>query len=237
MCAVCVCIFLCVIAPSPPRAFRGHITDAAGNKRLLLSGLWCSHVDAVECNWASGEPLRIAAGAGAAGAGARRLWSCAPKPAGDHYGMTHYARKLDSCEDLRYPPLPSDSRRRADRAALAGRHMPKAAAEKARLEEGQRHEKVHRERGGGAPWVPRWFEGEAGLTLLPGEMEADKVPTWRWVEGGFDRVDGQLAANAGVAAGVTDSNAEVSLGQPGSVRDADVCGQGFAPWQFPELHK
>ncbi len=41
---------------------------------------------------------------------------CKEKPEGDKYGFTYFARMLNSGKGL--APLPSDSRRRADRAAL-----------------------------------------------------------------------------------------------------------------------
>lgn len=41
---------------------------------------------------------------------------CKEKPQGDKYGFTYFARMLNSGKGL--APLPSDSRRRPDRAAL-----------------------------------------------------------------------------------------------------------------------
>jgi hypothetical protein len=48
----------------------------------------------------------------------RGVWcaQCKEKPQGDKYGFTHFARMLNRGKGL--APLPSDSRRRADRAAL-----------------------------------------------------------------------------------------------------------------------
>jgi hypothetical protein len=197
--------------------FAGHVTDAAGARRLRLSGRWCGHLDAEACG-ADGAPL--------AGAAPRRLWTCAPEPAGDHYGMSHFARRLSSCAALRAPPLPSDSRRRPDREALARRAMGRAAAEKSRLEDAQRAERAHRERGAGAAWVPRWFELDPAPCPLPGEMGPDKVPAWRWRGGNFEEVDRRLGVGAGADAGAA----------VGGVEDAQVCGQGFSPFQYPELH-
>ena len=45
---------------------------------------------------------------------------CAPKPEGDKYGFTHFARASNSGRGL--TPLPSDSRRRPDRKALEVSH-------------------------------------------------------------------------------------------------------------------
>lgn len=201
--------------------FSGHVMDKDGVKRVRLSGLWSSHLDAVECD-AEGAPLE--------GATSRRIWTCKPKPEGDYYGMTQFARQLNTCKHLRAPPLPSDSRRRADREALVGRHLPKAAAEKSRLEEAQRLERVHREKGQGSAWESRWFEPVAEGELLPGEMDADSVPLWRWKAGGFERLDKLI----GVAEGGQQQQQQV---QELQVADAVVCGHGFAPWQFPDLHQ
>ena len=44
------------------------------------------------------------------------LMQCAPKPEGDPYGFTQFALKLNDCEGVN--PLPSDSRRRPDRAQV-----------------------------------------------------------------------------------------------------------------------
>lgn len=192
--------------------FAGHVTDGEGVKRLHLSGLWSSHLDAAACG-ADGEPSPDAP--------RRRLWSCSTKPEGDHYGRTRFAQRLNTCEGLGRPPLPSDSRRRADREALEGRHMPKAAAELSRLEEAAKAEAAHRAAGGGEAWQPRWFEHDAAMELLPGEMDADAVPTWQWKAGGFDRLDSVLEAGAG---------------DQQRVSPAAVLGHEFAPWQFPELH-
>jgi hypothetical protein len=190
--------------------YAGHVTDAAGVKRLRLSGLWSTHLDCVECG-PDGEA--------APGALPRRLWTVSPKPEGDHYGMTSFAQQLNTTRGLRVAPLPSDSRRRSDREALAGRHMPHAAAELSRLEAAAKAEAAHREAGGGAAFSPRWFEADDGK-LLPGEMDRDAVPAWRWKAGGFEQLDKILEG-----AEATDAS------------EAAVCGQGFAPWQFPELHQ
>lgn len=45
------------------------------------------------------------------------LPQCKEKPADDPYQFTHFAHELNSCEDG-INPLPSDSRRRPDRALL-----------------------------------------------------------------------------------------------------------------------
>jgi hypothetical protein len=203
--------------------FAGHVIDKGGVKRLHLSGLWSSHLDAAECG-PDGELLPDAP--------RRRLWTCRPKPEDDYYGMTHFARQLNTCADLRLPPLPSDSRRRPDREALAGRHLPRAAAEKGRLEAAGHADAARREEVG-SQWAPRWFEPEEGAQLLPGELDTDCVPAWRWKAGGFERLDGLLEAGADEASAKLQQEAGAD-GQ--AVPDAAVCGRGFAPWEFPELH-
>jgi hypothetical protein len=211
------------------REFSGHVADASGVKRLRLSGLWHSHADAVACA-ADGAPLP--------GAAPRRLWACAPKPGGDPYGMGGFAAALSSCAALRAPPLPSDSRRRPDRAALAARAAGRAGVEKARLEDGQRRERAHRAKlraaagakaAAAAEWAPRWFVEDPALALLPGEPGLDRVPGWVWAPGTFDKLDAALARGAG-------GGGAAPAGARGSVADADVAGAGFAPWSFPELH-
>lgn len=198
--------------------FSGYVTDSSGARRLKLSGLWCSHADVAACGPGGEDP--------APGAAARRLWACAGKPAGDHYGLTHFARRLGTCAGLRAPPLPSDSRRRPDRAALGARHMARAAAEKARLEDAQRAERAHRERGSGGAWAPRWFDRRAEMALLPGELGLDQVPAYSWRDGNFPLLDARPAAGGNAAGGVG----------AGGIEDAAVCGQGYAPWQYPHLH-
>ncbi len=202
--------------------FAGVVTDGAGAPRVHLSGLWSGHLDAVGCG-ADGEPLPDAA--------PRRLWTCAPKPEGDHFGFTHFARRLNTCAGLRLPPLPSDSRRRPDREALVGRHMPKAAAEMSHLEAAAKAEAAHRDAGAGAPFAPRWFEPAPGAALLPGEMDAEAVPLWRWRAGGFERLDQLLEA------GAAEEQQQQRGEGGGGAEDALVLGHGFAPWQFPELHQ
>ena len=219
--------------------FSGHVSDSDGVKRIKLSGLWNGHCDAVACG-ADGEPE--------AGAPRRRLWGCRAKPEGDHYGMTKFARAmLNTAAGLRRPPLASDSRRRPDRDALAGRHMPRAAAELNRLEDAAKAEAAHRSSGKGAAFAPRWFEPAAGDALLPGEMDAATVPLWRWKEGGFGALDAALDAQqqqqqqqqegAAAAEGGEQQQQQQQQHELGAVPDAEVLGKGFAPWQFDELHE
>jgi Oxysterol-binding protein len=62
-----------------------------------------------------------------------------PKPEGDKYGFTHWARKLNDCGGVN--PLPSDSRRRPDRHALAEGETSTSGSLKYSLEQMQREEK------------------------------------------------------------------------------------------------
>ncbi len=92
------------------------MADAVLPHLCLPSGKWNSHVDAVRCT-PDGQP--------AADAESKRLWSIAAKPEEDYYGFTNFAHKLNSCEGI-LEPLPSDSRRRSDRAALSAGEMTQA---------------------------------------------------------------------------------------------------------------
>lgn len=174
----------------------GHIMDGSGVKRLAVSGAWNSHLDVTRCD---------ADGTAVPGAGTTRVWRCAPKPEGDKYGFTHFARKL--CDGAGIAPLASDSRRRPDRAALAAGDHGKAGAAKHALEEAQRAEKKERTaRGDG--WAPRWFKAAAeGAALYPGEYSRKECPMWEF---GGEWPPPAAAADAG----------------------ADCNGVGFKPWQY-----
>lgn len=150
--------------------FSGTIEDAEGNAHMLLSGEWNSHCDVQPCG-ADGEPVPDSE--------PRRLWSCAPKPEGDKYCFTHFAHGLNGVDGLREAPLASDSRRRADRAALALGDSVAAQQAKHELEEAQRAERRRREAAGDV-WTPRYFAPVESLELLPGELGTDVVPAWQW---------------------------------------------------------
>jgi hypothetical protein len=178
----------------------GHIMDGAGVKKLAVKGMWNSHLDVTPCDASTGAPVP--------GAGTTRVWRCSPKPVDDKYGFTHFARKL--CEGAGLAPLPSDSRRRPDRAALAAGDHGKAGASKHALEEVQRAEK--RERAArGEGWAPRWFRaGGDGAARYPGEYGPSECPVWEF------KGDWPAPATGG---------------------DGDCVGTGFAPWQYPDMHK
>lgn len=193
----------------------GHIADAAGAKRLAVSGAWNSHLDVTRCDPESGEPLP--------GAGKTRVWACAPKPDGDKFGFTHFARKL--CDGCGINPLPSDSRRRPDRAALEAGDQRAAGAHKHALEEAQRAERRAREEKGGedGAWKPRWFRAVDAKTAAERgylhENDADPAdcPVFEWA-GDMD------------AAWTADDGGDAGGGAP------SCSGRGFNPWQFPDLH-
>ncbi|PNG65296.1 Oxysterol-binding protein-related protein 3C, partial [Tetrabaena socialis] len=124
-----------------------HHPQPDGAKRVKLSGKWSQYADAVRCG-PDGVPLPDAE--------SKRLWTCTPKPAGDYYSFTAFAHRLNSSEGVR-APLPSDSRRRPDRAKLAAGEMVSAGGEKVRLEEIQRAERKERDRRADG-WMPRWFK-------------------------------------------------------------------------------
>lgn len=182
--------------------FSGYVTDKEGVKRVKLTGKWNSHCDMAVCD-ADGmvapdvEPIR--------------LWTCEAKPKGDYYSFTNYAHKLNSSEGIK-TPLPSDSRRRPDRAALAKGEMTNAGSEKYRLEEMQRAEKRQRDAKGDA-WTPRWFTPVPDAELIEGELGLDKVPFWQF--------NGKY---------LTLPQTEINKAHE------DVDGKAFNPWQYPEIH-
>ncbi|GFH19810.1 uncharacterized protein HaLaN_16828, partial [Haematococcus lacustris] len=149
--------------------FSGWVQDKEGRKHIRLSGKWNQYCDMVPCD-AEGVPLE--------GAESTRLWTCAPKPANDYYSFTHFAHLLNKSDNIR-TPLPSDSRRRPDRAALAAGVSSTAGSEKYRLEEMQRAEKRERDRRNDK-WQPLWFDPVDAPQLLPGELDVAKVPFWQF---------------------------------------------------------
>lgn len=180
--------------------FEGLVLDEQGNAHGILSGKWNSHVDLTPSK-PDGSP--------ADGASARRLWSCAPKPAEDAYGCTHFAWKLANTDLLRTPPLASDSRRRGDRHALQERHMVIAAAEKGLIEDEQRVERKKREQQGDQ-WSPKFFAPAHDMEVLPGEETPEAVPLWAW-NGKYSEAKQQPEVQEW---------------------EGTVCGQGFMPWQY-----
>mmetsp|Transcript_11385 Transcript_11385/g.19976 ORF Transcript_11385/g.19976 Transcript_11385/m.19976 type:complete len:456 (-) Transcript_11385:826-2193(-) len=183
--------------------FTGYVTDAEGVKQIMLSGKWNSYCDMVRCD-AAGEPLPDVE--------PQRMWTCTEKPKGDYYSSTHYANKLNSSEGIKVP-LPSDSRRRPDRAALAKGETSVAGVEKWRLEEMQRAERKEREAQGDV-WTPRWFLPKPDAPLMPGELGVDKVPLWQF-SGEYSKLPVAPAVGA----------------------HADVDGKDFSPWQYPSIHE
>jgi hypothetical protein len=149
----------------------GHVKAEDGTPMLRLTGRWNSHLDCVKCD-AEGEPLE--------GAEVVRLWTCRERPEADPYAFTHFAHELNSCAGVN--PLPSDSRRRPDRAALEAGASSDSAVAKHSLEEMQRAERKEREARGGGAWEPRWFRPvePAAAGALPGEYSAEEVPAFEF---------------------------------------------------------
>uniref|UniRef100_A0A7S0RQA2 Oxysterol-binding protein n=1 Tax=Chlamydomonas leiostraca TaxID=1034604 RepID=A0A7S0RQA2_9CHLO len=183
--------------------FTGYVTDKDGKKHIKLTGKWNEYCDMVKCDAEGNVP---------ADATPTRLWTCNEKPKNDYYSFTNFAHKLNSSDGIRVP-LPSDSRRRPDRAALAAGETSAAGSEKYRLEEMQRAEKRERD-GKGDKWTPRWFDAIEAPALLPGELPLDKVPFWQF--------NGKYLQEAERPTGAT--------------KDA-VDGKGFCPWQYPTIHE
>ncbi|KXZ44648.1 hypothetical protein GPECTOR_64g142 [Gonium pectorale] len=181
--------------------FEGFVYDKDDTKRVKLSGKWNQYVDAVRCD-PEGAPLPDAP--------VKRLWTCTPKPVGDYYSFTAFAHRLNSSEGIR-TPLPSDSRRRPDRAKLAAGEMVAAGSEKVRLEEMQRAERRERDKRSDS-WLPRWFRKVDDAKLYEGELELTKVPFWEFTGDYIQRP-------------------QAEVGQA-----ADINGKGFCPWQYPDMH-
>jgi len=185
---------------------RGHVYDPEGTPKLLLEGKWNSHLDCTQCD-EEGNALPDAE--------PERLWTCKPKPENDPYQFTEFAHLLNSIETCDgVDPLPSDSRRRPDRALLELGRSGEAAVAKHSLEEMQRAEKKRRE-AEDDPWKPRWFN------VLPkdahvhdGEPDNSACPQFQ-----FNGEYLKLTARGDV------SSAE------------DVQGEGFNPWQYEEMHE
>jgi len=141
------------------------------------------------------------------------LWTANPKPEGDKYGFTYFAHKLNSVDDAVDHLLPSDGRRRRDRYLLEKGQQGEAQSAKSTIEEQQRAERREREKRGDT-WTPRWFEAKTHhFETFPGEPTPEEFATWDWK--GLD-----------------------FIGHGPDCRDAreDHAGQGFAPWQYPDLH-
>jgi ABC-type proline/glycine betaine transport system substrate-binding protein len=84
------------------------------------------------------------------------------------------------------------------------------------LEEAQRAEQRQRDTTA-AGWSPRWFVGGLKGGVLKGEEPAEHVPLWQW---------------AGAFPQLAQEQQQQQQQWPGS-----VSGQGFNPWQFPQMHK
>ncbi|EFN59995.1 hypothetical protein CHLNCDRAFT_133152 [Chlorella variabilis] len=146
---------------------------------------------------------------------------CAEKPADDPYGFTHFAHTLNSCEGG-INPLPSDSRRRPDRALLELGNSSDSAVAKYNLEEMQRAERKEREKRG-EKWQPRWFKPlpeDAGALrrwgggpVLPGEYSNEECPQFEFT-GEYLKLEQR----------------------PPSASEEEVQGEGFVPWSYPDIH-
>ncbi|KAG2436640.1 hypothetical protein HXX76_006168 [Chlamydomonas incerta] len=182
--------------------FEGFVYDKDGVKRVKLTGKWSQYADAVRCD-PEGVPLPDEP--------VKRLWTCTAKPAGDYYSFTTFAHKLNSSEGIR-APLPSDSRRRPDRANLAAGQMAAAGSDKMRLEEMQRAERRERDKRSDS-WVPRWFRKVEQPKLYDGELEIEKVPFWEFTGDYLQQSEGAEA------------------------KADEINGKGFCPWQYPDIHE
>lgn len=181
----------------------GTISKEDGTPVYRLEGKWNEYLDAVKCD-ENGDALE--------GEEPLRLWTATPKPTDDPYGFTQFAHKLNSCEGG-INPLPSDSRRRPDRALLELGESSDSAVAKYNLEEMQRAERKERERRGDS-WQPRWFKPlPADAEVLPGEYGNDECPQ-------FEFTGDYLSMEA----------------RPPSTSEEEVQGEGFVPWCYPDIH-
>ncbi|KAI7842034.1 hypothetical protein COHA_004235 [Chlorella ohadii] len=182
---------------------NGTISREDGTPVYKLEGRWNEYLDAVKCD-ENGDALE--------GAEPLRLWTCREKPADDPYQFTHFAHELNSCEGG-INPLPSDSRRRPDRALLELGNSSDAAVAKYNLEEMQRAERKERERRGES-WQPRWFKPlPADAEIIQGEYSNEECPQ-------FEFTGEYLQQEA----------------RPASASEAEVQGAGFSPWCYPDIH-
>eukprot|EP00887_Chlorella_sp_A99_P003091 scaffold9.g3091.t1 len=180
----------------------GHVKKEDGTPVYVLEGKWNEYLTATKCD-DQGDPLPDAE--------PLELWRCVPKPEGDPYGFTHFAHKLNSCEGVN--PLPSDSRRRPDRAKLELGNSSDAAVAKYNLEEMQRVERKERE-AKGEEWQPRWYRPlPADAEVLPGEYGNEECPQFEFT-GEYLKLDPRPACAS-----------------------EEVQGMGFCPWSFPDKHR
>lgn len=179
----------------------GTVKTPEGVPKIALSGKWNSYLDAVKCD-ENGDPLPDAE--------TIRIWTCRPKPEDDPYSFTHFAHELNSCEGIN--PMPSDSRRRPDRALLELGQSGEAAVAKHHLEEMQRVERRRREEEEKS-WKPRWFKALTDeAEILPGEFGNDECPQWEFT-GEFLSLDARPECPA-----------------------EEVQGKGFVPWEYADMH-
>ncbi|KAL6774365.1 hypothetical protein ACKKBG_A24730 [Auxenochlorella protothecoides x Auxenochlorella symbiontica] len=182
----------------------GYIYREDGTKAYILEGKWNEYLDAARCDEA-GEMLPDAE--------ILHLWKCKDKPENDPYAFTHFAHELNSANGL--SPLPSDSRRRPDRALLEAGQSSEAAVAKYNLEEMQRKERREREERGEV-WAPRWFRPLGpDAEVLQDEYDNEQCAQYEFT--------GDLAALEGPRT-------------PEEVPEDSVCGKGFVPWTYPEIH-
>lgn len=179
----------------------GHVKKEDGTPVYVLEGKWNEYLTATKCD-EEGNPLPDAE--------PLELWRCDPKPEDDPYGFTNFANKLNNCEGIN--PLPSDSRRRPDRAQLELGNSGDAAVAKYNLEEMQRAERKERE-ARGAEWQPRWYRVlPKDAETLPGEYGNDECPQFEFT-GEYLKLDPRPPCPA-----------------------EEVQGAGYSPWTYPELH-
>lgn len=189
---------------------NGEVTDADGRPRLLLAGKCNEDLAMIPCS-EEGEPVEDESAE-------KSLWrAVTERPEGDYYGFTYFALRMndplkDNESKKLVRPLPSDCRRREDRALLQGSESSKAGTAKNAIEQQQREERAIRERKGDA-WQTRWFSALQGDAGGEAKMYAPYDD-----EAGLEELPG--FAFKGEMPALVES-------------DEEQIGTGFNPWQYP----
>ncbi|XP_030529049.1 oxysterol-binding protein-related protein 3A-like [Rhodamnia argentea] len=140
----------------------GYVYDAAEEPKILMTGKWNEYMSYQPCD-KEGEPLP--------GTELKEAWRVAEAPKNDKFQYTYFGHEINSFNTAPKKVLASDSRLRSDRYALEQGDLPKAGAEKSRLEERQREEKKNREMKG-HKFTPRWFDLTDEISPTPwGDLE------------------------------------------------------------------
>ncbi|KAI2605516.1 oxysterol binding protein [Hypoxylon fragiforme] len=138
----------------------GKILDADGRPRMSLGGRWNSKIYArlTPGFEAAVEEPQDTRGSISDPSRAFMVWEAHARPEGIPFNLTPFVLTFNHLDEkLEKWIAPTDSRRRPDQRAMEDGEYDLAAAEKNRLEEGQRaRRKVRQQRG--EEFAPAWFE-------------------------------------------------------------------------------